>query len=309
MTKKYKNCLIIGSNKISRELISYRIELEDSYDVIVLKKEFKFENVYNVHFHSGLESLENLLSTKKIQSIFYCFEFFNKEELLFISKICKKNNLIFFISSNIDSISNKHFVDLRNIEDLFIKERFYRKFLLRILDIFFSLIVLIVFLPIFLIISLLIFLEDGLPVFFIHKRVGLNNKNFSIYKFRSMHKNSKKYGLSPLEDDDNRITKIGKFIRATSLDELPQFFNVLKGDKAIVGPRPEMKFIVDNYNSFEKFRLKIKPGITGAWQVSHTRNAPIHYNVDYDLYQIINNSLRYNITQIIKTLLWATKGF
>jgi len=69
-----------------------------------------------------------------------------------------------------------------------------------------------------------------------------------------------------------------------------------------------MPFIVKDYNSFEKLRLKIKPGITGAWQVSPTRNAPIHYNVDYDLYQIMNNSLRYNIKQILKTLIWASKG-
>tara|TARA_Y100000389_G_C17066992_1_gene320081 strand:+ start:46 stop:420 length:375 start_codon:yes stop_codon:yes gene_type:complete len=117
-----------------------------------------------------------------------------------------------------------------------------------------------------------------------------------------------KYGVSPSKNNDQRITRVGNILRKTSLDELPQFLNVLKGEMSIVGPRPEMPFIVENYNEFERFRLKIKPGITGAWQVSPTRNAPIHHNVDYDIYQIINNSLRYNIKQILKTLLWASKG-
>ena len=123
-----------------------------------------------------------------------------------------------------------------------------------------------------------------------------------------MYKSVEKYDISPSKQYDKRITKIGNFLRKTSLDELPQFFNVLKGDMSIVGPRPEMPFIVEEYNEFERFRLKIKPGITGAWQVSPTRNSPIHYNVDYDIYQIINNSLRYNIKQILKTIIWAGKG-
>ncbi len=78
---------------------------------------------------------------------------------------------------------------------------------------------------------------------------------------------------------------------------------------SVVGPRPEMPFIVNEYNDFERLRLTIKPGITGAWQVSTTRNLPIHYNVDYDICQIINNSLLYNIKQIVKTVLWAQRGY
>jgi len=300
-----KNTILIGWNSITKKFLSNRLHNPTEQLIIDLEQNHE----HNPSFKYKLEDYLDSKIDKDIKYIFYFFEEFNQDLIIKISKICKKNDLNLFINSNIEAINEKHFVDLRNIESLFNKERIYRKFLLRIIDIIISLITLIFFAPLFIIIGLFIILNDGFPVLFIQKRVGLNGKEFLMYKFRSMYNNVDKYGISPSKINDNRITKIGNFIRKNSIDELPQFFNVLMGHMSIVGPRPEMKFIVDSYNSFEKLRLKIKPGITGAWQVSPTRNLPIHYNVDYDLYQIMNNSLRYNIKQIIKTLLWATKGF
>lgn len=300
-----QNTIIIGWNKITEKFISIRFSNSDKQLIVDLECNYK----KNPNFHYLEENYINEKIDKNIKYIFYFFEKFNQKKLIQIGQICRKNNLNLFIGSNINAISKKHFVDLRNIKNLFNKKRIYRKFLLRIIDITFSFLTIIIFSPIFIIIALLIFLDDGFPILFTQKRVGLNHKEFLMYKFRSMYKNVEKYGTSPSEVNDSRITKIGELIRKTSFDELPQFFNVLKGDMAIVGPRPEMKFIVDNYNSFENLRLDIKPGITGAWQVSPTRNVPIHYNIDYDLYQIMNNSLRYNIKQIIKTVFWATRGF
>ena len=300
-----KNTLIIGWNCITEKFILNRLNSSNKYSIIDLESKYR----KNEHLKYFSEEEINKKLNKDIKHIFYFFEDFNQKKTIEISEICIKNNLNLFIGSNFDGVKDKHFVDLRNISKIFLNESKYRLIFLRIFDIVFSLFAIILLLPVFAITSLLILIDDGFPILFSQKRVGLNNKIFLIYKFRSMYKDAKKYGISPSKINDNRITKIGKFLRKTSIDEIPQFLNVLKGDMSIVGPRPEMPFLVKNYNNFENLRLKIKPGITGAWQVSPTRNAPIHYNVDYDLYQIINNSLMYNIKQILKTLIWSTKGF
>lgn len=299
-----KNTLIVGWNSITEKFLLNRLNNSTQYSIIDLESNYK----KNVNFKYFSEKEIDKKSNQDIKHIFYFFENYNQTKLLKISNLCRKKNINLFIGSNKKAVKEKHFVDLRNISNIFLNTKIYRSTSLRIFDIIFSFIAIIILLPVFIIVSILIAIDDGFPILFSQKRVGLNDKFFLIYKFRSMYKNVNKYGTSPSKINDNRITKIGTFIRKTSIDEIPQFLNVLKGDMSIVGPRPEMPFIVKEYNAFEKLRLKIKPGITGAWQVSSTRNAPIHYNIDYDLYQIMNNSLRYNIKQILKTLIWASKG-
>lgn len=303
MNLSKKNTLIVGWNEISQLFVEKRLDHSEKYSIIDLEKKIVKNNQLKYLTELDIEKINS-----DVRYIFYFFEKFDKKILLKLNDICIEKNIKLFIGSNKKSIESKHFLDLRNIEKLFHKTPFYRKFILRLFDLIVSLIACIFILPIFFVISIIIFIDDGFPIFFYQKRIGLRNKKFYIYKFRSMYKSVKKYDISPSKQYDKRITKIGNFLRKTSLDELPQFFNVLKGDMSIVGPRPEMPFIVEEYNEFERFRLKIKPGITGAWQVSPTRNSPIHHNVDYDIYQIINNSLRYNIKQILKTIIWAGKG-
>tara|TARA_X000000368_G_C23045550_1_gene718986 strand:- start:1873 stop:2787 length:915 start_codon:yes stop_codon:yes gene_type:complete len=303
MNLSEKNTLIIGWNEISQLFVEKRLDRNEKYSIIDLEKKIAKNNQPKYLKDEDIEKINS-----DVKYIFYFFEKFDQKILLKLNDICIEKNIKLFIGSNKKSIASKHFLDLRNIEKLFHKTPFYRKFILRLFDLIVSLIACIFILPIFFIISIIIIIDDGFPIFFYQKRIGLRNKKFDIYKFRSMYNSVKKYDISPSKQYDKRITKIGNFLRKTSLDELPQFFNVLKGDMSIVGPRPEMPFIVEEYNEFERFRLKIKPGITGAWQVSPTRNSPIHHNVDYDIYQIINNSLRYNIKQILKTIIWAGKG-
>jgi lipopolysaccharide/colanic/teichoic acid biosynthesis glycosyltransferase len=111
-------------------------------------------------------------------------------------------------------------------------------------------------------------------------------------KFRTMHTDMCEDSATPQSSGDPRIIPmVGHFLRRTSLDELPQLVNVIKGDMSLVGPRPEMPFIVETYTAMERMRLELKPGLTGLWQVSEGRNAPIHENLDYDLYYIENQSL------------------
>jgi lipopolysaccharide/colanic/teichoic acid biosynthesis glycosyltransferase len=132
----------------------------------------------------------------------------------------------------------------------------------RIFDILFSLLGLIITLPVFIVLALAIILESRGGIFYKQERIGKNFKPFMLYKFRSMYAGSDKKGLLTVGEKDNRITKVGYFIRKYKLDELAQLINVLKGDMSLVGPRPEVKKYVDLYNDEQKKVLLVKPGIT-----------------------------------------------
>ncbi len=132
----------------------------------------------------------------------------------------------------------------------------------RLFDIVFSILGLLFFLPLFLVIMILIKIEDHGPTIYQGLRVGYRNKRFKMYKFRTMVVNAEKLGGSNTSNIDKRITKIGKELRKTKLDELPQLINVLKGDMSFVGPRPEVEFYVNMFTEEEKSILTVKPGIT-----------------------------------------------
>ena len=299
-----KNTLIVGWNKITETFLENRIHNPEDQIIVDLESQYLRKQKLTYKTNNHLKKIDN-----KINNVFYFFEKFDLDEVIKLSAICRKIDSNLFICSNLEAINKKQFIDLRNFENILHDKSHLNFFLFRLFDIFFSIIFITLLSPLFILIPFLIFINDGLPIFFNQKRSGINGNSFKMYKYRTMYNDTDKYKKSPLEKNDKRITKLGNFLRKTSLDELPQFFNVLKGDMSIVGPRPEMEFIVNEYNDFEKLRLKIKPGITGAWQVSPTRNLPIHYNVDYDIHQIINNSFIYNIKQILKTVFIAQRGF
>jgi lipopolysaccharide/colanic/teichoic acid biosynthesis glycosyltransferase len=123
-----------------------------------------------------------------------------------------------------------------------------------------------------------------------------------------MHWNKCSDGVSPGSPTDSRITRVGRWLRKTSLDELPQFINILRGEMALVGPRPEMPFIVNTYTARQRQRLSVRPGLTGLWQISADRCLPIHENIQYDLYYIKNRSVFMDIAILFHTTLFAMKG-
>lgn len=184
----------------------------------------------------------------------------------------------------------------------------------RLIDIVGSLCGIILLSPLFLIVAILIKLEDPKgKVFFAQERNGKYPKIFKMYKFRSMVHNAEDL-LKDLMDrneqtgpvfkinDDPRITKVGKFIRKTSIDELPQLFNVLKGDMSLVGPRPPIPHEVDQYNSYQMQRLAVKPGLTCIWQVSGRNNIGFDEWVEMDIEYIKTRNLWLDIKLIFKTV-------
>ncbi len=181
-------------------------------------------------------------------------------------------------------------------------------FLKRILDILGAIVIAILSSPIWVTSAILIKLGSVGPILFVHERIGKDGKRFKLFKFRSMRVDVDSYAVTPSDQNDSRITKVGKFIRRTSIDEIPQLINVLIGDMSLVGPRPEMPFIVQGYDELQKLRLSVKPGLTGVWQISADRANPIHENIDYDLYYLENQSFWLDLAILMKTLTSVLRG-
>ena len=187
----------------------------------------------------------------------------------------------------------------------------------RFVDFLFSLFLIILLFPLFLIIGISIKLNSKGPVLYIQKRIGKNNISFSCYKFRTM-KPEAKYILKDLliqnqaikiEFENNRklindprITKLGKFLRFTSLDELPQIFNVIKGDMSFIGPRPIVKSEIKKYGKYFKKAFSIKPGISGLWQVSGRNKLSYSKRIELDIYYAKNINFLTDFKIFMKTL-------
>jgi exopolysaccharide biosynthesis polyprenyl glycosylphosphotransferase len=150
--------------------------------------------------------------------------------------------------------------------------------------------------------ALRIKLDSPGPVFFRQDRVGRAGGRFSMLKFRTMREEVEPYEVAPRVDHDPRITRYGRFLRRTSIDEVPQLWNVLRGDISLVGPRPEMPFIVDEYDDWQRRRLTVKPGITGLWQILGRKDLPMHDNLQYDFYYIRNRSLWMDLSILVRTV-------
>ncbi len=196
-----------------------------------------------------------------------------------------------------------------------ITSKFYKLFK-NLFDNLFSLFVLIAFIPLFLIIALLIKLSSRGPIFFLQERIGKNNVPFKCIKFRTMHPEAKDILQNLLNKDekikkefeethkiknDPRITTIGKLLRKTSLDELPQFINVLRNEMSIIGPRPIVKAEKKKYGKNLNKVLSIKPGITGLWQVSGRNNLTYKKRVMLDINYVKNYNLLMDIRILIRT--------
>jgi len=163
--------------------------------------------------------------------------------------------------------------------------------MIRFFDILFSLIGLIILIPLFIVISIAIKIESKGSVFYIQHRIGKNGKGFKLFKFRSMFIGSEKKGLITIGNSDSRITRIGKFIRAYKIDELPQLVNVLIGDMSMVGPRPEVKKYVDLYTIEQSKILNVRPGITD--------DASIYFRNENELLSLVDNPEEYYIQVIL----------
>lgn len=189
------------------------------------------------------------------------------------------------------------------------------EFFKRIFDVVSSTLLLIILSPVFLILIILVKLDSKGPVFFGHKRIGYKGETISVYKFRSMVQNAEEVlrNFTPEQkaefeknfklDDDPRITKIGAFLRKTSLDELPQLINIIKGNMSVVGPRPIVQKEVAKYGKYADKLFSVKPGLTGFWQANGRSDTTYDERVQMDMYYIDNRSTLLDIKILFKTVI------
>jgi exopolysaccharide biosynthesis polyprenyl glycosylphosphotransferase len=178
----------------------------------------------------------------------------------------------------------------------------------RVTDVIFSAILILLTLPVWIIAAIMVKSTSKGPIFFRQERTGQSDKPFVMLKFRSMYANTPAYGRSPESADDARITRTGRFLRKTSLDELPQLLNVLAGDMSLVGPRPEMPYVTKTYLPLERRRLSVPQGLTGYWQLSGDRKFIIHEAIEYDLYYIENRGIFLDFAILLHTLFFFVNG-
>lgn len=176
----------------------------------------------------------------------------------------------------------------------------------RLIDMVFSLILLILGFTPLLIVAIIIKLESSGPALFKQNRLGLNGKEFEIYKFRSMIVGAERTGSGVYSmKGDPRVTKVGKFIRATSIDELPQLINILKGDMSFIGPRPTLIYHpwkLEEYTEKQKRRFDVRPGVTGLAQVKGRKEIPWEERIEYDVYYVNNLSILLDFKILLKTI-------
>ncbi len=211
--------------------------------------------------------------------------------------------------------------DTREITDttVVIKKKRIYQVVKRIFDIVASIVGLIVLAPLFLVVAILIKREDGGPIFFVQERTGLNNKPFKMYKFRTMCENAAEMHKFLLEQneldgpafkmkEDPRITHIGKFLRHTSIDELPQLLNILKGEMSVVGPRPLPVYETDQMTDFQNTRHLVQPGLTCYWQVMGRTEVPFEEWMELDQKYLEKRSVATDIGLVVMTFRALTAG-
>jgi lipopolysaccharide/colanic/teichoic acid biosynthesis glycosyltransferase len=180
----------------------------------------------------------------------------------------------------------------------------YKRILKSAFDIIIAIIAAFILLPVFLLISIAIKIESKGPVFFKQSRLGLNGSEFNIYKFRSMIQDQSLFKkANELYEDDPRITEVGKFIRKTSLDEIPQLFNIIKGEMSFIGPRPPVPSFPKKYCDFERQRFEVKPGISGLAQIRCREIHDWDINIPIDVEYVNNYSFTYDLKLFLLSLM------
>jgi undecaprenyl phosphate N,N'-diacetylbacillosamine 1-phosphate transferase len=185
------------------------------------------------------------------------------------------------------------------------KNGIYKKFIKRPMDIALSLLAIIILSPVLLIVALLVRVKLGSPVIFKQRRPGLNENIFTLYKFRTMTDEKDENG--ELLPNDIRLTKLGRMLRATSLDELPELFNILKGDMSLIGPRPLLAEYLPLYNEIQKHRHDVRPGLSGLAQVNGRNAISWEEKFDFDIEYVENLTFLLDLKIILKTLLKVLK--
>jgi exopolysaccharide biosynthesis polyprenyl glycosylphosphotransferase len=310
-----ENVLLIGGGVIGKSFLKQLLSINNTQFTIhgILDDKInKGEIIYNSKVIGGISELETVVANSKIDRVIVAVRHISETKLNQIRSILLTTQANLFLLPSIESFYNNpaklnEYSGIPIISMDYKKASMYFKISKRILDIIGSLIAIIITLPLWPIIILLIVFDSKGTILFKQYRIGLNGEEFEIYKFRTMFTEVPVYGPCPVTNSDSRITKVGRWLRKTSLDELPQLLNILKGEMSLVGPRPEMPFQVKGYTPIEKQRWMVKPGLTGLWQITPHRNAEPYENPEFDQYYILNQSLTLDLVILVMTCFFIFK--
>jgi exopolysaccharide biosynthesis polyprenyl glycosylphosphotransferase len=272
------------------------------------------KNLIGLPILGGYEDLPDLIKSKKIKEVIIALDDSDEDEVINLLALCSRYNASVKLAPDfynlLSGFRTSHIYGVPLIKFFDSNMKTWEWLLKRLIDMAISLVVLIGFLPFWIVTSTIIVLDSRGPIFYKQKRVGKDKLEFDVIKFRSMIENAEELtGPKWAEADDPRVTKFGRFLRKTGLDEVPQFINVLVGDMSIVGPRPERPYFVRNLENTIQFysrRLIVKPGITGWAQIKHKYDETIddvREKLRYDLYYIENMSMLLDLKIIVQTLL------
>ena len=311
---QHKSVLIIGGGRVAKKVLDKILsEPELGYRIHGVLSDDYHESLPKGYYIGNLDRFSEILRTNQIDEVIIAKPLSKEKVIKRIVKKCEEEGVRFFLVPDFFSIIPKWTV-LDNFGDIpMIAVRneplslMSNRIIKRIFDIVFSLVALSLLSPVFLILSIVIKIFTPGPLFFKQKRVGTSNREFEIYKFRSMKVQDKKECDTVwTTENDDRVTFIGRFIRKTNLDELPQLWNVLLGNMSIVGPRPEREHFVEKFKKeipSYKVRNLVKSGITGLAQANGWRgDTSITNRVEHDLYYLENWSFWLDVKIIWKTV-------
>jgi len=323
-----RNVLIVGGGKAGK-LLATKLIFEDSLGINILgfaddNKPLDEEIVGGRLVLGKIDDIPNIVKGYDIDEILIVMDNVSYDRLLEILDICKKLEVNVRLTSELfdvvaQKVQTEKYVDIPVVD---VSSRINIRFNLvmkRIFDIFTSLIGLILLSPLFLTIAIIVKLTSPGPIFYYQSRIGKNGQPFRFYKFRSMYvrggedeerkkmmiefmKNGYTQAESKKIINASRVTKVGKILRQTSLDELPQLFNVLRGEMSLVGPRPCLPYEFENYAKWQKRRVVVLPGCTGVWQVAGRSSVSFKDSIVLDLYYINNMSPWLDLQILIKTI-------
>jgi exopolysaccharide biosynthesis polyprenyl glycosylphosphotransferase len=304
--------LIVGTGETGKMVLNKMVRFPSlGYEPVgfieTMKTRIEKSEVNGIPILGSIQELKEIIAKTNAKEVFFANPNIPRKKILSYIVQCEHLNVKFRLVSDLFEIITSR-IDIDDVADIPIVDLGHGRFsklnliIKTLLDFILSAFFFLLISPFFIIIAIVIRLDTPGPILFKQERVGLRGKRFNIYKFRTMFKDVKRFELAPIKPGDKRITRVGKILRRFSLDELPQLLNVVKGEMSLVGPRPEMPFIVENYSDWERKRLDIKPGLTGLWQILGRKDLPLHENLEYDFYYIKNQSLILDIAIIIKTI-------
>lgn len=317
-----RNVLIVADDESYLHFIDRMLFIRDwGYRVWAIMSDGKhIKNKYDSHvrvLHEHFQ-LNEIIDANVVDEVIYCKGKFNNDEVRALIYACSEVGVTFRVYSELLSVVSmrSHLTYFKELPFLTFANNTKNYFALKvkeILDFVFSFCIVVLISPVLLGIAIAIKIEDGGSIFFKQERVGLNGRLFKCLKFRTMVENAEalRVKLENMNEqsgpvfkikNDPRVTRVGRFLRKTSLDELPQFFNVLKGEMSIVGPRPPIPSEVKQYQRWQRRRLSMKPGITCIWQVSGRNNIPFEEWMKLDMIYIDTWSLKLDLMLFLSTI-------